>query len=209
MEIIKFTVRVFDGILELIPSGGVKDNSVYEIKFKNMQSVDGQSITDTTKITTRLAPLYCDLESVRSLIGDMVIDDNTILYHIREASRFAQYVKGAIKIKEDSVPFEAVMFTRYKAAHDCVLAYSVSIASNIGLKGSVGAVSFEQRETSRDIGKILDHLCKELKRWEDEVKGYKLEGRAKMKSVIRGGQASPYFTPYGAKLDRGIVDNNE
>lgn len=208
MEIVKFSVRVFDGILEIIPEGGTKDNSIYEIRFKNLESISGQQVTQNVKVTTRLSPLFCDVESVRALIGEMVIDDNIILYHIREASRFAQYVKGAIKIKEEDVPFEVSMFTRYKAAHDCVLAYSVTLASAIGLSGKVGDVSFSQKETSKDIGKILDHLCKELKRWEDEVKGYKLEGRAKMVGVVRGASASPSFTPYGASLNRGILNND-
>lgn len=208
MEIISFKTRVYDNILEIIPDSPIEDNCIYEIRFKDLEAENGTTCSLISKITTKLSPLFCDIDSVKVLIGNMEIDDNDILYHIREASRFAEYVKGS-KLKEDNVPFEAVMFTRYKAAHDCILSHSISMASTTGLKGSVGDVAFEQKETTKDIGRILSHLCSELKRWEDEVKGYKLEGRAKMKAVTRGGSATPAFNPYGAALNRGITNDKQ
>lgn len=206
MEIVSFKTRIYDNILEIIPDTAIDDNYIYEVRFKDLEAENGTVLSLNKKITTKLSPLFCDIDSVRVLIGGMEVDSNDILYHIREASRFAEYVKGS-NVKEDNPPFEVVMFTRYKAAHDCILSYSISIASATGLKGSVGDVAFEQKETTKDIGRILNHLCAELKRWEDEVKGYKLEGRAKMKTVIKGGSVTPSFSPYGASLKRGIVND--
>lgn len=206
MEKVKFKVSVINNILEIIPDDKIKDNSVYEFRFKDIGAIDGQTLSTTFKLFTKLSPLYVDVQSVRVLIDNIPIEDTTILYHIREASRYADYLKSSIK--QDNIPFEVTQFVRYKAAHDCILSFSVRLASSTGYKGTVSKVSFEEKETTRDISKLLDHLCKELKGWEDALKGYKNEGRAKMQVANRGSKSSPYFSAFGADLKRGIAEND-
>lgn len=207
MEIVKFKVRVIDNMLEIIPEGGIKDNSLYEIRLKNVESADGQTISKTVKIMSSLSPLYVGIQSVRALIDSIPITDDVILYHIREASKFAEYLKNGMAIDESNIPFEVSQFVRYRAAHDCLLSHIINMSSSTGISGKVADVSFSEKETTKDISKLLDHLDKEIKVWEDAVKGYKNPGRAKMKSVVRGGAKDPGFEPYGPTLNRGVKKN--
>lgn len=207
MEIVKFKVKVIDNILEIIPLDGIKDNSIYEIRMKNIEAEDGQLFSKTFKIISNLSPLYVGVQSVRALIDGIPIDDSTILYHIREASRFAEYLKNGMKINESNIPFEVTQFVRYRAAHDCLLSHVINMSSSTGISGKIADVSFSEKETTKDISKLLDHLDREIKVWEDAVKGYKNPGRAKMKSVVRGGAKDPGFDPYGPGLNRGVSKN--
>lgn len=204
MEKINFSVSVNGNVLEIIPEGGIKDNSSYEFRFKDIEALNGQTFSGKFKLFTQLSPLYVDVQSVRSLITSIPIEDSTILYHIREASKYAEYIKSSID--KTNVPFEVTQFVRYKAAHDCILSHSIRLATAVGYKGTVSTVSFEEKQTTKDITDLLDHLCKELKIWEDALKGYKNEGRAKMQIAKRGSNADPLFAPFGATMERGIKE---
>lgn len=188
MEIVKANIKVIDNMLIIEPIDGFQDNSIYEIRLKNIKSLSDDEFNEVVKFCTKLTPLYVDIDSVKALIGDMPIPDDVILYHIREASRFADYIKTGIR--EDNIPFEVSQFVRYKAAHECLLRHTVNLSSSIGVSGTVGKVTFSEKETIKDVSKLLDHLSKEIAKWLDEVKGFKLEGRAEMKSVVRGGNYS-------------------
>lgn len=194
MELVKANIKVIDNMIVIEPLDGFQDNSIYEIRLKNVKSVNDDEITETLKFCTKLTPLYVDINSVKSLIGDIDIPDDAILYHIREASRFADYIKTGID--ENDVPFEVSQFVRYKAAYECLLRHTVTLSSSIGISGTVGKVTFSEKETIKDISKLLDLLSKEIAKWLDEVKGFQLEGRAEMKSVVRGGSYSyPGYDP--------------
>lgn len=185
MEIVKCRVLCFDNIIQIIPEDGVKDNSLYEIRLKNVKSTSGVEINENFKVYTKLSPVFVDVESVKSIIYGLDIPDDVILYNIREASRFAEYIKEE-QIDENNVPFEVSQFVRYKAAYECLLRHGVSSTVSTGLSGTVGNVSFSEKETNRDISKLLGTLRDEVAKWLDEVKGYKLEGRARIKSAVRG-----------------------
>lgn len=205
MEFVDFEIIVTGSYLRIIPKEGFKDNSIYEIKLIGINSLSGDELSDDIKLVTSLSPMYVDLYSVKTLIGDMDIPDDVILYHIREASRFADYIRA--NIDPENIPFEVAQFVRYKAAHECILRHTVNLSSTLGQKGTVGKVTFEERETTKDVSKLLDHICKEIAKWLDEVKGFKLEGRAQMKTAVRGGSRTPGYDPIGLDYKRG-VDND-
>lgn len=201
MELSEFEIKVIDNFIELIPKDPLKDNSIYEIKLYDIKSKDGKSLSTSIKLCTKLSPLFSDIDAVKSIVEDCDIPDDVILYHIREASRFAEYIKGT-KIDEEDVPFEITQFVKYKAAHECLLRHTIQQSSTTGLKGTIGNVAFEEKETIKDISQLLGHLCKEIDKWLDEVKGFKLEGRAKMKTAIKGINSSPQ--PIGLTFKRGV-----
>lgn len=199
MELIKANIKVIDNMLIIEPIDGFKDNSVYEIRLKNIKSINDDEVNTTLKLCTKLTPLYVDINAVKSLIGDIDVPDDAILYHIREASRFADYIKTGID--EEDVPFEVSQFVRYKAAYECLLRHTVSLSSSVGISGTIGKVTFSEKETIKDISKLLDLLSKEIAKWLDEVRGFSLEGRAEMKSVVRGGNYSyPGYDPVKSDL---------
>lgn len=205
MEIVKFKTRVIDNMVEIIPEDGFLDNSIYEIRLKGVLSESGDEIIKTIKLCTKLTPLFVDIQAVKSIVDEVAIPDEVILYHIREASRFAEYIQGT-EINEDKVPFEVSQFVKYKAAHECILRHMVSLASATGVSGKVGSVTFAEKETTKDISKLLEHLSKEVAKWTDDVKGFKMEGRALMQSTIKssGYSNSPGYQSAGVNLKRGI-----
>lgn len=168
----------------------LKDNTVYTIKLIEIESVFGDTVSTDIKLTTAMKPLYCDIYDVTALIGDYKIPDDVILHHIHSASKFADYIVSnsnyPFEIDEDDVPFNVVQFVKYYAAHECLLRHTVNISSTIGLKGTVGNVNFSESESVKDISSLLKHFCDEIDKWKEALKGYELEGRARMLHAVRG-----------------------
>lgn len=177
----------------------LEDNTIYTLKAKNLKSESGDVFTLEIKIATAMKPLYCDIYDVTALIGEFKIPEDVILHHIHEASKFADYIASCADfpfiIDEDNVPFQVKQFVKYYASHECLLRHTVDISSSIGLSGKVGNVDFSEKESVKDITKLLKHFCDEIAKWKDELRGFQLEGRAKMRTAIRGVYASPATQP--------------
>ena len=190
-ERVKFDIKVFDNFIEIVPKGGVKDNSVYEIRLKGVRSPNRIKVTEeVVKFATAMTPAYCSIMDVASLMEIVDIPEDIILYNIREASRYIDYVYEKVnmgkKLKPNSIPFEVKEFVRFKAAKDCLIKLYMSLIADKTIEGTLGEVKFKNRESLPDIKDLLDYLDGEIKKWLDAVKGYHLEGRAKMKTAIRG-----------------------
>jgi hypothetical protein len=207
MEKIEFEIKVYDNYIELIPTNGVLDNSVYEIKLKNLKEYQGKREleTQTVKLCTALTPAYTNIQAVQSLIQDTKVPEDIILYHIREASKYADYISDTSTINATNPSFEVTQFVKYKAAHECLLRFYVEKASGGGLKGTLGDIQFEESAKIPDITPLLKTLKQEIETWLDAIKGYKLEGRAKPLSALRGRKAvsPPIMTPLSLDYNRG------
>ena len=194
MKIIKCNINSLDNILEIIPNEPFKDNCIYEIRIKNLKSKNGKVFNDVLKIYTKLSPLYSDIESVRSLIGDLDISDHVLLYQVREASKYADYLSPE-PINEENIPFGVSQFVRYRAAFEAVLKNSVSQSTSNGISGTVGNVSFSERATNNQIKTLLKTLQDEITKWKDAVKGFGDEGRAEMQTAVKGKWKSRIWSP--------------
>jgi hypothetical protein len=185
VEKVQFEIKVFDNYIEITPIGGVKDNSIYEIKLKNLKEANGKKTLEsaTVKLCTAITPAYASIQSVNSLIESCNVPDDIILYHIREASRFVEYITGQ---SYTSVPFEVEQYVKYKAAYECVLRFHIDRASEGGQKGQLGDVVFDKSNQLPDITALLKTLKAETTSWMDSVRGYKIEGRAKPLSAVKG-----------------------
>lgn len=186
MEIVKFKSCAIENFLEITPEKGWKDNSVYEITLKNIKDDAGNIINKKITFYTKLSPIFSDINAVKSLMSSIDIDDSTILYNIREASKYAEYICG-YKIDEDNIPYEVSQFVKYRAAHECLLNFSVQQTSTTGLSGKVGDVTFSEKENNGDMTKLLGMYALEVAKWMDAVKGYHNEGRAKMQTTVKSG----------------------
>lgn len=197
MKIEKCKANVFDNILELMPEGGFKDNCKYKIILKNIKDENGNVFNKTIIFYTKLSPLFCDINSVRSIIGDIDVDSSTILYQIRQASRYALYIYDTEgePFTEDNVPFQVSEFVKYRAAYESLLRFSIKETSATGTSGKVGDVSFSDKETNRDVKNLLTAFQDELAKWRDAVKGYGNEGRAKMRSAVKARKYTTYYSP--------------
>lgn len=192
VENVKFSVKVFDNFIEIIPDSGVKDNSIYEIKLNGIRPLSsGEYIGEKiVKFTTAMNPMYCSIMDVSSLLDIVDVSEEVVLYNIREASKYASYIYETTykfkKIDDKNIPFAVKEFTRYKAAKDCLLKIYMSMVTDNVVEGTLGEVKFKTRDQLPDIKKVLDYLDDEIKKWLDAIRGYDLEGRAKMKTAIKG-----------------------
>lgn len=206
MERVEFEIKVYDNIIEIIPNESILDNSIYDIKLKNIKELHGyREISEDIKLCTALSPAYSSILSVNSLIEGIDVDEENILYHIREASRFVDYMGIVGKIDDSNVPYEVEQYVRYKAAHDSLLRFYIEKASHSGVKGQLGDVSYENKSNFKDISDLLKYLNANIKEWEDALRGYKLEGRAKPRHALRGKEASPIMTNLGLDYSRGAT----
>ena len=251
VEKVNFTVNIIDNILEIIPTDGIKNNSIYEISVKGLKPyieknyIDEFSFTlnnscldsdiellkDKTfdnayvddikiKFVTAMAPMYCQIMDVESLLEIVDVPIDIILYNIREASKYADYVFEAIfrnskyhyrnvykeiKIDPNNIPFEVKQFVRYKATKDCLLKIYMALATNKMLEGALGEVKFKVREEIPDLKKVLEYLDDEIQKWLDALKGYELEGRAITETAIKG-YKHRYYNPKKVPLsmNRGV-----
>lgn len=177
----------------------LKPNSKYTLKLIGIENIYGDTYSTDFVFNTQMKPMYCELEAVTSLIGEYKISDDVILYHIREASKFADYIASLDyrTIDEDNVPFAVTQLVKYYAAHECLLRHTIDLSSSTGLSGTVGNVTFAEKETTKDISKLLNHFCEEKDKWKDSINGYENEGRARMQTTVRGRYASPALQPLG------------
>ena len=193
MEKIELTYKVFDNFIEITPATAIADNSIYEIRIKGVKSADGKKKLDDLrlKVVTYLTPSYCSVEGINSLIDVFGITEDRLLYYIREASRHADYIMGGTAVKAGTTPtFQVEQFVKIKATIDALLKAYMERASESGSKGTLGDVTFESSENYGSIKDLIKTLKDELKKWEDAMRGYHNEGRAKPKATRVGLKAS-------------------
>lgn len=176
-----------------------KDNSIYEVRIKAKKDVEDKFDYDmedqTIKFISQMTPSYCKLIDVESLINIIDIPPDIVLYNIREASAYADYLVAKIRDGEtlllNNVPFYIKEFVRYKAAKDCLLKIYMSLVTTNTVEGMLGEVKFKLREKIPDIKSLLQYLDMELQKWIDAIKDKDIEGRARMKTAIKGKSFEP------------------
>ena len=197
----KADIKLYENKITIDLEDGFRDNQTYTITLMNIKCEDGEEFSGTFTLVTRIRPLYSDLTSVKALIGDHKIADDVILIHIREASKYAKYIishsEYPYEIDEDDIPFAVQQFVKYYAAHECLLRHTVDLSSSTGMSGTIGNVTFSEKETVKDITSLLKHFCSEIDKWKEALKGYELEGRARVRSGVRGKYASPEMQSLG------------
>lgn len=188
MEVIKnVNYEVLDNILIVTLPDGIKDNSQYEIRVKGLRSQDGKAQLEELKYrtVTELSPSYCNISDVSILQDTFGIPENTILYYIRAASKYVDWIVEnsgtagqTAKVVEITVPIQNFVIT--KVMLDCLLNAFINKAAGAGIKGTLGKISFENTEKyASNIDDLIDELKAQLKMWLDAIRGYTLEGRAK------------------------------
>ena len=197
MERVEFTINCFDNYIEIVPSE-IRDNSVYEIRLKGIKTIDGNKAMEDEVVTfcTAASPAYCNIDSISSLIGNCDVEDKAILYHIREASKYADYIRQCVKsnghydiIDDEILLFQKEMLTKYKAAYECILRFYVDkAAGDGGIKGVLGDITFESKSERMDISHTIKALKAEVDKWDLALQGYN-HIRAKTKTGIRASTA--------------------
>lgn len=208
MERVKHEYKVYDNFIEIVPEDGIHDNSIYEIRIKRVKALNKPKEAEDIRVnvTTKLTPSYCSLEHVKSLVGGYEVPDENILYYIKEASLFVDYIKKDDRdwrITDDDVPYEAVQYTKYKAAYESLLKSYIDRSTEVGMKGTLGDISFENADALPAIDSLLKEFKEQVQKWEDILRMGGFEGRAKPRSAVRSqrhipvGPFSRVAPPYG------------
>lgn len=194
----------------------ILDNSQYIIQIKKLQAKDDQYKTLSNfkaTVTTAMDPSYCTINDVQYLSSVFNIPEEQILYTIRNASEYVDYIlsaSGSTSSGDDEEDFEKKQFTIVKTTLDCLIRAFVSKASGFGTSGTLGVIQFSDEENYSDaLATLLDYLKGLLKTWEDALKGYTLEGRAKPQSAKRSYQQTDQtlFSQLIDDLSRDIPGN--
>lgn len=186
MKNVEFSVKIYGNTIEIVPSEPIKDNSIYEITISDVKAWLKSKYVDEikTKIYTKLSPSYCSLESVMSLIDSISISEDRVLYYIKEASQYADYISGT-SFDEDKVPFNVSQFVKFRSAHDALLKLFIERASEAGQSGKMGEIEFDVSDNTDAIKDLLDYLKGESDKWEQQVMSEDHTKGAAPKAVVR------------------------
>lgn len=186
LEPVECTIRTIDNYIEITPTDGIKDNNIYEIKIGHLKAAHGQSELSNQKILvyTKITPSYGTIEGVRALLHNCDLPDSVILYHIRDASRFVEYVTKK-KYGENDVPFNVFQFVKYKAAYDSLISFCVNGITSGTDKGTMGDVSYENVFSVGDLTDLLKLLKGETDKWYDALFDAMYTGPAHPKITVK------------------------
>lgn len=189
------------GVLSLSPDAKVitvgtdpalKANHRYYVTIKGLKTLGGKPLDDI-KATFRMpySPLYCSLNSLKMIVDAFKIPEENMLSYIREASKYADYIAQVqgVEVTDDDgkIKFSVEQFTRVKATMDCILkGYMERTYSGAGAKYTLDVATFQDSLNSGAFKNLLADLAKELLKWQDAIRGYFNEGRAKPKATRIG-----------------------
>lgn len=189
------------GVLSLSPDAKVitvgadpalKANYRYYVTIKGLKNLDGKPLDDIkTAFRMPYSPLYCSLNSLKMIVDAFKIPEENMLSYIREASKYADYIAQVqgVEVTDDDgkIKFSVEQFTRVKATMDCILkGYMERTYSGAGAKYTLDVATFQDSLNSGAFKNLLADLAKELLKWQDAIRGYFNEGRAKPKATRIG-----------------------
>lgn len=185
-QIIDCNITIDGKCIKIAPIDGIEDNSVYEIKLHGLKQLDGDAALLDQKIIvySNLTPSYTSVDTVLSLIGPDRVDPNTVMLHIRDASKLVDFVMKA-KITNNAVPFNVHEYVKYKSAYDCLINYCIDLTQTLSTKGSMGDISYENTIKISDATALAKLLKAEADKWYDSLNGTLYTGPADPVSVVK------------------------
>lgn len=214
------TVDEYDNNMLIIKPFTLQDfeyDSVYEFRLPKIYAKDG-SIFESQKIKYVTQPhvMYATIKDVKAVLGDIDINDELIIYHIREASRLAEVIvrkayekqnidfslndlrllRGQINEMRDEhwVLWEFVV---YKAAYETLTNLYITMATSPDKVKEV--LSDLTKEVSYNLNAIKDLLDRFKNKYEDLVKQmYTITNamwglRGKLAIPINPNMHAPYY----------------
>lgn len=196
--------------ITITPAEEVKSNALYDITVTGLTDEDGNAVPDfTVQYRTPYDPMYCTLDSLKMVVDTFGIPDENMLSYIRQASKEADFVmRGTASTSSSSSNnFAREQFVRTKATYDCLTrAFMDRAYSGAGATYTLDTATFEDSLNSTAFKDLLGRLEKELQKWQDAMRGYFNEGRAKPKSTRVGIKSSENSDVAYTNLDTIIQD---
>lgn len=166
-------------------------NSDYTFTVSGLRDKDGNALESKTfTIRTEYKPMYCTLTSLKMITDAYEIPYNNMRSYIRDASKYADYIISQTKSKIKTDSFAVENFVRLKATYDCLMRIIMSTGFDKDNRYKLDVIEYEHEKDLVTLKNLLDDLNKQLKTWEDAVRGYWPEGRAKPKVTRIGLKSS-------------------
>lgn len=179
---------------EVIPKSYFENNSVYEFNIPNLKAKKGSPTDIHVKYITSPNPSYVSLKDVSSLANGLELEDESVLYHIREASKYADYLVNKYNETNPAEPiiinksniqkqyFTIYMFVKYKALRDCLLDFYIKqSAKPSDIKNQAGDLLYEHTIDLSNLKELLDEIEDEYERWEKEIVAITASPKAAMR----------------------------
>ncbi len=198
-EIINATAELSEDKQTIVvtPDVAIADNSIYEVIISGVKSADGTKTLPsfTAKIMTPLSPMYCTVDSIKALVDSFGIPEQNLRIYIRDASNYADYImssSGTVSASEKKKrQFALEQFVRTKVTLDCMQRSCMDrVSSGAGSTFKLDAVEITESMNSTVWKSMMADLRKDLQKWQDAIRGYFNEGRAKPKATRVGIKAS-------------------
>lgn len=199
--------------LTVTPEGKLEDNSVYEVMISGVKSTDGTKTLPnfTAKIMTPLSPMYCTVDSIRAMVDSFGIPEQTLRIYIRDASKYADYIlssSGTVSASDKKKRMFAMeQFVRTKVVLDSLQRSCMDRASmGAGSTYKLDAVEITDSMNSTVYKSMMNALNLDLQKWQDAIRGYFNEGRAKPKATRVGIKASENNDVSHTTVDKILSD---
>lgn len=193
------------------------DDSVYEFKLPNIFATNGSMLkAQKIKYVTKPSIMYADIKDVRKLLGDININDETILYQIKEASRLIEYFllsndknsfefskEDLMKLRDNVDELKSSQnyiwqFVVYKACYEALTTLYIYMATNPDKVKEV--LSDLSKEFSFNLKALKDLLDDFKKKFEDILN--RIVTFADPTFALRGRTAIPVDIDLGAPYYR-------
>lgn len=146
-----FEYTIFGNRLEIKPTGGMKPDSLYEIRIKRLESVDGKKVLKYKVFTVASEQIsnFYTLGDVNYLINIFDASDTEVLYALKEASQFAQFLLNQIPGYENraDLPYLLQQFCKLRATLSLVSKHAVTTTTSGKVSGHIGNISFGATES--------------------------------------------------------------
>lgn len=166
-------------------------NSDYTFTISGVRNKNGELLEKKNfTIRTEYKPMYCTLTSLKMITDAYEIPDNNMRSYIRDASKYADYIISQTKSKIKTDSFAVENFVKTKATYDCLMRMIMSTGFDKDNRYKLDVIEYEHEKDLDVLRGLLDDLAKQIKVWEDAVRGYWPEGRAKPKVTRIGIKSS-------------------
>ena len=146
-----FEYTIFGNRLEIKPTGGMKPDSLYEIRIKRLESIDGKKVLKYKVFTVASEQIsnFYTLGDVNYLINVFDASDTEVLYALKEASQFAQFLLNQIPGYENraDLPYLLQQFCKLRATLSLVSKHAVTTTTSGKVSGHIGNISFGSTES--------------------------------------------------------------
>lgn len=146
-----FEYTIFGNRLEIKPIGGMKPDSLYEIRIKRLESVDGKKVLKYKVFTVASEQIsnFYTLGDINYLINVFDASDTEVLYALKEASQFAQFLLNQIPGYENraDLPYLLQQFCKLRATLSLVSKHAVTTTTSGKVSGHIGNISFGATES--------------------------------------------------------------